>query len=61
MIVSFKIPMKLFLDFCPEIFCTFWGLPVGFLMYDITYYVPRKPKKLPGSLRKLQKISGQKS
>ena len=42
--VSSKIPMKLFLDFCPEIFCTFlgasWkllGLPVGFLIYNITY------------------------
>ena len=25
MIVSSKIPTKLFLDFCPEIFCTFLG------------------------------------
>jgi hypothetical protein len=40
--VSSKIPTKLFLDFCPEIFCTFlgasWkllGLPVGFLIYNI--------------------------
>ena len=56
MIVSFKIPTQLFLDFCPEFFCTFlgasWkllGLPVGFLVYDITYQVPRKPKKLPES------------
>ena len=57
MIVSSKISTtKLFPDFCPKIFCTFlgasWkllGLPVGFLIYDITYYVPRKPKKLPGS------------
>ena len=37
-IVWTKIPTKLFLDFCPEIFCTFlwdsWkllGIPVGFL------------------------------
>ena len=56
MIVSSKIPTKLFLEFCPEIFCTFlgasWkllGLPVSFLIYDITYLVPRKPKKLPES------------
>ena len=39
--VSSKIPTKLFLDFCPEIFCGFvgaswklFGLPVGFLIYD---------------------------
>ena len=25
MIVSSKIPTKLFLDFCPEIFCSFLG------------------------------------
>jgi len=25
------------------------GLPVGFLIYDIIYLFPRKPKKLPGS------------
>ena len=44
------------LDFCPEICCSFlgaswifWGLPVGFLVYNITDYVPRKPKKLPES------------
>ena len=45
---SSKIPTKFFLDFCPEIFCSFLGaslglpgsvtgLPVGFLIYDITY------------------------
>ena len=43
-LVSSKIPTKLFLDFCPEIFCSFlgaswkfFGLPVGFLIYAITY------------------------
>ena len=43
-IVWTKIPTKLFLDFCPEIFWSFvwaswklFGLPVGFLIYDITY------------------------
>ena len=42
--VASKIPTKLFLDFCPEIFCSsmgaswkLFGLPVGFLIYDITY------------------------
>ena len=56
MIVSSKVVPKLFLDFCPEIFVPSWGLPgsflglpVGSLVYDITYWVPRKPKKLPGS------------
>ena len=41
---SSKIPTKLLPDFCPEIFCSFlgapgsfWGLPVGFLVYNITY------------------------
>ena len=44
MIVSSKIPTKLFLDICPEFFCSFLrlpgsflGLPVGFLISDITY------------------------
>ena len=44
MIVLSKIPTKLFLDFCPEIFRSFlgaswklFGLPVGFLIYDITH------------------------
>ena len=34
---------------------SFWGLPVGFLIYDITYYVPKKPKKLPGSPKEATK------
>ena len=34
---------------------SFWGLPVGFL----TYYVPRKPKKLQGSpVKATKKIQG---
>ena len=28
---------------------SFFGLPVGFFIYNITYQVPRNPKKLPGS------------
>ena len=26
-----KIPTKIFLNFCPEFFVVFWGLPGGFL------------------------------
>jgi hypothetical protein len=44
MIVSSKMPTKLFPDFCPEIFVASLGLPgsflgllVGFHIYDITY------------------------
>ena len=44
-IVSPKIATKKFLDFCPEIFCSFlgaskklWGLSVGFLTSNITYF-----------------------
>ena len=43
-LVSSKIPTKLFLDFCPGFFLSFlgaswklFGLPVGFLIYDIIY------------------------
>ena len=39
-----KIPTKIFLNFCPEFFVVFWGLPggifglpVAFLIYDIIY------------------------
>ena len=63
MIVSSKIPPKLFLNFCPGIFVPSWGLPgiflklpVGFLVYDISYLVP---KSFQEALRKLQKNSGQ--
>ena len=44
---SSKKPTKLFLDFCPEIFCSFLGASLKLfgtscsLMYNITYYVPR--------------------
>ena len=43
-IVWTKLPTKIFLNFCPEIFVPSWGLPgsflglpAGFLVYDITY------------------------
>ena len=38
-IVWTKLPTKLFLNFCPEIFCTYLGAAAaaGFLVYDITY------------------------
>ena len=42
--VSSKIPTRIFLNFCPEFFCSFlgtswkdFGLYLGFLIYDITY------------------------
>ena len=34
---------------------SFLGLPVGFLIYDITYSVPRKPKKLPETPQEAKK------
>ena len=62
--VSSKITTKLFLDFCPEILCTFlgasWkllGLPVGFLIYDITYS-PGSPKSFQEAPRRVQKFQG---
>ena len=54
--VSSKIPMKLLLDFCPEIFCSFvgaswklFGLPGDLVSNIIDKEACRKPKKLPGS------------
>ena len=55
-ILSSKIPTKLFLDFCPEILCTslgaFWklfGLLGTLLSNIIIKEAYRKPQKLPGS------------
>ena len=64
-IVWTKIPTKLFVDFCPEFFCSFlgaswklFGLP-GDLVFNIkNKEAYRKPEK---ASRKVQKISGQKS
>ena len=54
--VSPKIPMKIFLDFCPEIFCSFlgaswklFGLPGDLVSNIINKKGYWKPKKLPGS------------
>ena len=65
--VSSKIPTKIFLEFWPEIFCSFlgaswklFGLP-GDLVSNTINKEYWKPKKPPGSPKKLQKISGQKS
>ena len=66
-IVWTKLPMKLFLNFCPEIFCTFLGASLKLFgascrLPYVCYYVPRKPIKLPGSPQKAtKKNSGQKS
>ena len=53
MIVSSKIPTKLFLDFCPEIFCTFLGASWKLfgLPGDLGIAQVRKPK---GSLKSFQ-------
>ena len=55
-IVSSRIPMKLFLEFCPEIFCTFLGASwkVFWLLGDLLNNIIiqeayRKPQKLPKS------------
>ena len=67
-LVSPKIPTKIFLDFCPEIFCSFlgaswklFGLPWDLISNIINKEAYRKPKKAsrkpPGSYKK----SGQKS
>ena len=60
--------MKLFLYFCPEIFCSFleasWklvGLPWDLISNIMNKEANRKPKKLPGSPQEATKISGQKS
>ena len=51
MIVSSKVPAKLFPVFCPEVFCSFlgasWkflGLPVGFLFMILLTKSPGSPK-----------------
>ena len=53
---SSKKPTKYFWISALKFYVPSWGLPgsflrlpVGFLIHDITYQVPRKLKKLPGS------------
>ena len=69
-IVWTKLPTKLFLNFCPEIFCTFLGaswklfaascrLPC--LIMILYTKSPGSPKSFHEAPRKLQKNSGQKS
>ena len=60
--VSSKIPTKIFLDFCPEIFCSFlgaswklFGLPGDLVSNIINKEGYWKPKKLPGSPQKATK------
>jgi hypothetical protein len=64
LIVSPKIPTKLFLDFCPGIFCSFLGASwklfglYGDLVSNITNKEAyRKHQKLPGSTKKATKNS----
>ena len=56
-----KIATKLFLDFCPDFFLAFWGLPgsffglpVGFLFHDITKEAQKGSRKPPRSCKKFQ-------
>ena len=66
--VSSKIPTKIFLDFCPEIFVAFWGLPSSFLNFQqpslfmiLLNKSPGSPKRFQKAPRQLQKNSGQNS
>jgi hypothetical protein len=59
MIVSSKIPTKLFPDLYPEIFKTFLGLPVGSLFMILLNKSPGSPKSFQEAPRKLQKESRQ--
>ena len=59
---SSKIPKKIFLEFCPEIFCSFleaswklFGLPGDLVSNIINKEDYWKPKKLPGSPQKATK------
>ena len=61
-LVSPKTPKKIFLDFCPEIFCSFlgaswklFGLPGDLVSNIINKEGYWKPKKLPGSPQKATK------
>ena len=65
MTVSSKIPTKLFLDFCPEIFCSFlgaswelFGFPGDLVCNIINKEACRKPQKAtrkpPGRYKKFQ-------
>ena len=64
----FQKTNEIFLDFCPEIFCSFleasWkllGLPGDLVSNIINREAYRKPKKLPGSPQEAIKIAGKKS
>ena len=68
-IVWTKLPTKLFLNFCPEIFCTFLGASwklfgASCKLPCLWYYIPSPQEAQRASMkppRKLQKNSGQKS
>ena len=60
--VSSKIPTKIFLEFCPEIFCSIlraswklFGVPGDLVSNIINKEGYWKPKKLPGSPQKATK------
>ena len=61
-IVWTKIPTKLFLDFCPEFFCSF--LRASWKLFGLSgdlVSLQEAPKSFQEAPRKVQKISGQKS
>ena len=64
MIVSSKIPTKLFPNFCLENFCSFLEAFLGFLQASLFMMLltksPGSPKSFQEPPRKLQKISRQK-
>ena len=62
------MPTKLFLDFCPDFFCSFlgaswklFGLPWDLVSNIIIKEAYKKPLKLPGRPQEGKKKSGQKS
>jgi hypothetical protein len=56
MIVSSKIPMKLFLDFCPEIFFTFLGASWKLFGASASLFIILLTKS-PGSSKSFQEAS----
>ena len=57
MTVSSKIPTKLFLDFCPEFFCSFLGTyyVISYTLHKESYRKPKRAsKKPPGRYKKIQ-------
>ena len=52
--VSSKIPTKLFLDFCPEIFCSFVGASLFMILLTKSQEAQKAFRKPPGSYKRFQ-------